>query len=143
MCLTECANKCRTAACFTCIYVLISVIGCRNEPSIQGHSIESETFRSGPASEPVSPFLNTREGQHVNSQMCSDCHTSITDSFQKSGMGNSFSRVEPEKEPDGGALNHHLSGRRYEATRRATELVHRELQLPDAVIDPTRCRSGN
>jgi hypothetical protein len=79
-----------------------------------------------------SPFQNTRpEAGYVGSETCTNCHQGRTASFRRGGMGISMAEVDPALEPADAAFVHAKSQRRYQITRKAGQLWHRELLMSD------------
>lgn len=78
-----------------------------------------------------SPYLNTKDGHYVGSDVCRKCHEDRHASFRTTGMGRSMDIVNLKDEPPDASFEHAKSRRRYEVRRRDGQMWHRELLMTD------------
>lgn len=91
-----------------------------------------------PAVPPLSPspYRNTgTDAEYVGSAACIRCHEAEHRGYQRTGMSRSTAAVHADAEPPDGALDHPVSGVRFEAVRRNGELRHRDLLLAGGKAD--------
>jgi hypothetical protein len=102
------------------------------------HGVRANSSDPFPLPTANSVFLNTMPGvRYVGSEACRSCHEGRYQSFRHTGMGRSMAEVDPEQEPPDAEIDHAVSKRRYQVSRKDGGLWHRELLLagqPDEVV---------